>query len=365
MRKTRIDKPLLILLLLLVVSGAFIFSSAAFGLVARGASHISSVVFNHFVLGVGLGSLALIVGVGVDYRIWRKYAMYLFGAALVVTAAVFLPVVGAEFNGSRSWLILFGFSFQPSEALKIGSILMAAVYFSNIRQKTATTAWGLGGFFAIMALPSALLLLQPDVGTLGIIGISVLAVFVAAGARWRDIAIIVLVALLAVGALALKEPHIRDRVMTFLHPAENQQGESYQVKQSLIAIGSGGFMGRGFGQGIQKFTYLPEPMGDSVFAVAGEELGFVGASTIVILFAAFAFRGLTIAARAPDLFGSLLATGISVYLGAEAYINIAAMLGLAPLTGIPLTFMSQGGTAILMALGSAGVLLNISRYTAK
>jgi cell division protein FtsW len=152
-----------------------------------------------------------------------------------------------------------------------------------------------------------------------------------------------------------------ERIMTFVDPSSNQQNQSYQIRQSLIAIGSGGFAGRGFGQGIQKFTYLPEPMGDSVFAVAAEELGFLGATGIVLLFGLFAIRGLAVAARAPDMFGALVAVGIAMYLGAEAFINIAAMLGLAPLTGVPLTFVSQGGSALLASLGSAGILLNISR----
>jgi cell division protein FtsW len=154
---------------------------------------------------------------------------------------------------------------------------------------------------------------------------------------------------------------VRDRIVTFFYPAEGQQAQAYQIKQSLIAIGSGGITGRGFGQGIQKFTYLPEPMGDSIFAVAGEELGFAGAFFIVFLFTAFALRWYGIAARAPDLFGALLAVGISTYLASEAFVNIASMLGVAPLTGIPLTFISQGGSAMLASLGSAGILLSISR----
>ena len=173
------------------------------------------------------------------------------------------------------------------------------------------------------------------------------------------------IAVISLSMLALAKPYVRDRVITFLNPAQGQQQEGYQIRQSLIAIGSGGLLGRGFGQGLQKFTYLPEPMGDSIFAVAGEELGFLGTTSIVILFTLFALRGYQIAARVADPFGVYLATGISTYLAVEAFINIASMLGVAPLTGIPLTFISQGGSAILVSLASAGILLNISRSHSK
>jgi cell division protein FtsW len=170
---------------------------------------------------------------------------------------------------------------------------------------------------------------------------------------------------LAIALLAAVKPYVRDRVMTFIHPSANQQQEGYQIRQSLIAIGSGGLLGRGLGQGVQKFTYLPEPMGDSIFAVAGEELGFVGCVILILLFLALGLRGFFVAAHAPDLFGSLLAAGISAVLVTEAFINIGAMLAILPLTGIPLTFVSQGGSAMLVSLASAGILINVSKYRAK
>jgi len=363
--RARFDKPLALLIAILVIGGALIFASAAFGLLARGAEHMSSVVFNHVALGIGIGLIALLVGASIDHRHWRRFAPYLFAAALIATAAVFLPLIGAEHGGGRRWLIIFGTSFQPSEALKLATIMFAASYFATFRAKVATYTYGLGGFVMIVALPVVLLVLQPDLGTLGIICLSVMAIFIAAGASWKHIAVAACIAVLGLGALTATRPYVRERVMTFVYPSIGQHDQAYQIRQSLIAIGSGKFAGRGFGQGIQKFTYLPEPMGDSIFAVAGEELGFVGATGIVLLFLLFAFRGLSIGARAPDQFGALLAIGISTYLGSEAFINIAAMLGLAPLTGVPLTFMSQGGSAMLVSLASAGILLSISRHRKK
>ncbi|HWP61446.1 MAG TPA: FtsW/RodA/SpoVE family cell cycle protein, partial [Candidatus Paceibacterota bacterium] len=225
----------------------------------------------------------------------------------------------------------------------------------------ATLTYGLGGLAAILAAPAILLILQPDLGTLGVVVIGVCSVFFAAGARFRDALIFLLVGILCLGVLVVVKPYVRDRVMTFFHPAQGQQAEGYQIKQSLIAVGSGGLFGRGIGQGIQKFTYLPEAMGDSIFAVAGEELGFAGSVVLILLFLALALRGFSMSARAPDAFGALLGIGIASYLASEAFINIASMTGLAPLTGIPLTFVSQGGSAMLVSLASAGILLNVSR----
>lgn len=364
-RTGRVDKLLTLLIAALVGGGCFIFISAVFGLVARGSTNMSSVMFNHLVLGVGVGILALIILSRLNYTLWRRFAPHIFVGSLILTAAVFIPQIGFEHGGGRRWLSLGGITLQPAEALKLATILMSGAYFSGIRAKIESLTWGLGGLFAILAGPVAILLAQPDLGTLGVIVISVLAIYFAAGARWRDMLIMGIVGIVALGALAFFRPYVLDRIQVFMNPAYAPHDEGYQIKQSLIAIGSGGLIGRGFGQSVQKFTYLPEPMGDSIFAVLGEEFGLIGGVTLIGLFLALALRGFGIAARAPDPFGGLLAIGISTYLVAEAFINIGAMLAIAPLTGIPLTFISQGGTAMLVSLGSAGILLSISRRATK
>lgn len=360
-KKTSIDGILAGLFFLLLVCGAMIFASAVFGLRARGTIDITSVLFGHLVLGVGVGLTAMIGMALLDYQKLRLYAPYLFGFGILATLLVFVPHLGMEHGGGKRWIIVAGHSFQPSELLKITGIIFAAAYFS-VKGRVATWNWGLGGLAGILALPVLILVLQPDIGTLGVVCAGVIAVFFAAGAPWKSIAVVVLSGILFLGIIVTVRPYARDRLMTFLNPAEGQQAESYQIKQSLIAIGSGHAMGRGFGQGIQKFTYLPEPIGDSIFAVAGEELGFIGASLIILFYTLFVLRGYAVAARAPDMFGALLAVGIATYLVAEAFINIAAMVGLVPLTGIPLTFMSQGGSAMLVSLMSVGILFNVSRY---
>jgi cell division protein FtsW len=364
MRSPRIDRSLIILLGFLLVGGAFIFASAAFGLLARGAGHISSVVANHLLLGIGAGLVMLTLAANIDFRIWRRYAPYFFVLSLLVTMLVFVPQIGLEHGGGKRWIEVFGFSFQPSELLKLGMVVMAAAYFAGIKDKAHTMLQGLGGYLTLLAAPVVIMLMQPDLGTLGVISFGALSIYWVAGARLHHLMILVVLAVMALAILASVRPYVRDRVETFLNPAQGQQGESYQIRQSLIAIGSGGIFGRGFGQGIQKFTYLPEPMGDSVFAVASEELGFAGSVTLITLFTLFALRGFHIATRISDLFGKYIAVGISSYLIIGAFINIAAMLGIAPLTGIPLTFISQGGSAMMVSLLSVGVLLNVSRLRA-
>ena len=160
-------------------------------------------------------------------------------------------------------------------------------------------------------------------------------------------------------------PYLQKRVKTFINPAQDSQGSSYQIQQSLVAIGSGGIFGRGFGQSIQKFTYLPEPQGDSIFAVLGEELGFVGSVAVIILYGLFALRGLHIANRSPDLFSRLLVAGIVILITAQSFMNIASITGVFPLTGVPLVFMSHGGTSLMIYLMSIGIVLQISKFQIK
>jgi cell division protein FtsW len=187
--------------------------------------------------------------------------------------------------------------------------------------------------------------------------------FIVAGGRWRDVLILFIIGVIAMGFLVTARPYLQDRIEVFLNPEEADiRGSGYQINQSLIAIGSGGLTGRGFGQSVQKFGRLPEPIGDSIFAVAGEEFGFIGASFLIILFVAFALRGLRVALRSPDSFGGLLALGIVILITSQSFINIASMLALFPLSGTTLVFVSQGGTALLIALAEVGILLSISRH---
>ncbi len=193
-----------------------------------------------------------------------------------------------------------------------------------------------------------------------VIGLTAAAMYFLAGAPLRDFAILLTIAVVGVVVLVMMRPYLLNRVKTFIHPQDNGLTSGYQIQQSLIAIGSGGLLGRGFGQSVEKFNYLPEPDGDSVFAVYGEEFGFIGTILLVLLFTAFAARGFAIAAGAATAFGSFAATGLTLLITLSAFMNISAMLGILPLTGLPLPFISHGGTALLAALASVGVILNIA-----
>jgi cell division protein FtsW len=184
---------------------------------------------------------------------------------------------------------------------------------------------------------------------------------ISAGEKLRHVAVLFLLAVVAIGVLAIFRPYVMQRITTFINPANDPQGAGYQIQQSLIAVGSGRITGRGFGQSIQKFNFLPEPIGDSIFAVASEEFGFIGAASLILLMTFFTLRGLKIATRAQDSFGGLLTIGIVILIITQSFINIGAMLAVLPLSGLPLIFVSQGGSALLLALAEVGIILNISK----
>jgi cell division protein FtsW len=299
----------------------------------------------------------------IPYRSYRLYAPHVFGAALFLTALVFVPGFGYEANGARRWLDLFGLSLQPGEVLKVAFVLCLAWYYSTFHKRMNDVRFALGGLVALLAIVAIPLLLQPDTGTFAILAAAGGAMAVGAHVRVRHLLLLTAGALLALTLLALSQPYLLDRVQTFIHPANDPSGSGYQIKQSLIAVGSGGLFGRGFGQSVQKFSYLPEPIGDSIFSVAAEEFGFVGSIVLLTLFSFFAIRGLQIASRAPDRFGGLTVIGLVILIVTQSFMNIASMIGLMPLTGEPLVFVSHGGTSLLFALASVGIILNISRQS--
>lgn len=359
---TMIDRPLLFLLALLLIGGFFIFISASLGLLAREGVRFSSIAFSHVVLGGGGGLIAFFITSRIHYRVWRTYAPYLFGLGLTLTALVFVPGIGFTSGGATRWLTIFGMSVQPAEFLKIAIIIATAAYIAQMQSRLTSTLYGIGGIALILALPAVLLLLQPNTSALVVMGIAVIAMFFAGGLTWRDVFIAGFVGILLLGALVMTRPYVLERVLTFFDPSRDSQGASYQIEQSLIAVGSGGVAGRGFGQSVQKFGYLPEPVGDSVFAVAAEEFGFVGVVLLLVLFLGFLWRSLSLATRVPDHFGALVLVGFSVLITTQASIHIGALLGVFPLTGVPLPFVSHGGTALMAYLAAAGIMCNISKY---
>jgi cell division protein FtsW len=356
-----IDRVLLSIVIILVGGGFFVFSSASLGLLARSGASFSSVASSQVLFGIIGGGLALTVLSQIYYRNWRSYAFYIFVACIGLTLLVFTPL-GFSFGGAQRWLDLGPFSLQPAELLKIGFVIYLATWLSGM-QKHITSLWyGSLPFFGLVGAVGVIMLLQPDTDTFLIMATAATAMFLAAGGRWRDVGIMALLGLLLVAVLAFTRPYIMDRITTFMDPEADPLGSSYQVQQSLIAVGSGGLLGRGYGQSIQKFEYLPEPIGDSIFAVYAEEFGFIGSLILIALFAAFTFRGYRIATHAKDAFGMLLVVGLVTLIVVQAFLNIAAMVALAPLGGLPLPFISHGGTALLAVLASVGIILNVSKY---
>ena len=354
------DRVFFTLVVLIALLGLAIFSSATLGLLARQDASISHDILLQAGLGLGLGFLALVGARYVPLSFVKRYAPYVFGASLLLTALVFVPGVGLHANGATRWINLRFTTLQPAEFLKIGVVIFLAWWLAPRARRLRDYRKGLLPLLAILALPAGLLLLQPNTSTTMLIVMTSMVMYFAAGAPWRDFGILVAVALLALGAVVIARPYVLQRVETFMHPSANSLSSGYQIQQSLIAIGSGGLLGRGFGQSVEKFNYLPEPDGDSVFAVYAEETGFIGAALLLFLFVALAARGIVIAGDSKELFGGLVALGFSFLIIMQAFINICAMLGIIPLTGLPLPFISHGGTALMAVLLMCGLILNVA-----
>jgi len=365
MRAKPVDKILLFLVLALVLFGFLIFSSASLGLLSRNGANFSSVAFNQFLFGIVGGSLAMFIASNIHYRHLRRLAFYIFVFSIILTSLVFINSIGVAHGGATRWINIGNFSFQPAEVLKLGLVIYLATWLSGIGKKVGEFKSGTLPFFGIISLVGIIMLKQPDTDTFLIMAVAGTAMFITAGGRWRDVLIMGILGILLILTIALLRPYIMERMTTFLHPERDPQGSGYQIQQSLIAVGSGGISGRGFGQSIQKFEYLPEPIGDSIFAVYAEEFGFLGSVFLILLFLALTFRGYKISLRANDLFGTLLVVGFMTLIICQAFLNIGAMVGVAPLSGLPLPFISHGGTTLLVTLTMIGIVLNVSKYPQK
>jgi len=349
----------------LVTFGFLIFISASLGLFAQGEVSFGSIAIRQFLLGIVAG-FAFLWGVShIPYTYWERFALPFFLLSLIVTTLVFVPGLGFTYNGATRWLDIFGVSFQPVELLKIGFVVIMAAWFSHAGDKVKTVLFGVIPLLIALGLVAGVLFAQPDTGSFLVIGLTAAAMFIAAGARWIHILGLGVLGAVGLSILVYIRPYLQDRLLTFINPAVDPLGAGYQIKQSLIAVGSGQWFGRGLGQSIQKFNYVPEPLGDSIFAVFAEEWGFVGAVILIGLFTALALRGYKIAVNCKDTFGKLLVVGLVTTIAAQSFVNIGALIGVLPLTGLPLIFISQGGSALLMALISVGIILNVSRYASK
>lgn len=314
-------------------------------------------------LGLVPGIIALVVLSRIDYHVWRKYSKWFFIASIILLVMVFIPGIGLKLGGARSWLVIGGMSLQPAELVKLGFLIFLAAWLEQ--RTTVINDWvhGLAPFVGVLGTIGLLIMLQPDTGTMSIIAMMAIAVYFVAGAPWKHMAALFASGLAGLFLLIKMAPYRAARFATFLNPDADTQGAGYHLKQSLLAVGSGGLFGLGLGHSRQKFAYLPEAAGDSIFAIAAEELGFFFSVLLLSLFIYFIIRGIKIARTAPDSFGTLLAVGIVTWVGWQTVMNIGAMVGVLPLTGVPLPMVSYGGTALMTVLAAMGILINISKQT--
>jgi cell division protein FtsW len=360
----KIDKVFLVSVVALALGGFFIFTSASLGLLTSAGATFSSETITQAV-SLLIGFILFYVASKIPYKFWKKYALYVLLAAIAINLLLFIPHFTLNHGGAGRWLQFGSLTLQTSEFLKIGFIIYFAAWLAYAKDRVSTFKMGMLPFVIIVGILGSLLLVQSDTFTLLFIVATGLGMFIAAGGRFLHILYIVLIAGLVVGGVVLTRPYARARVMTFLNPAADSQGAGYQIQQSLIAIGSGKMFGRGYGQSVQKFGYLPQPTDDSIFSVFAEEFGFVGSVTLIVLFLLFVFRSFKIATRAPDPFGRLLVLGISMLIIIESFANIAALMGIIPLSGKPLLFVSHGGTALLIILATVGIIANVSKFQKK
>jgi cell division protein FtsW len=354
-------KRLFLIVVVLVIFGLAVLSSA--GIVDAQKKFGSSYYYfiHQLVYGILPGAFVAYLLSKINYQIWRKLSLLILLGALALMTLVFGSHFGFGAKGATRWLNIGGIIFQPAEILKISLIIYLAAWFGGRGERTKNWIYGAAPFFIVLGFAALLLALQPDIGTLIVVGFIALGMYFMAGVNLKHLAAIIALGLVALGLLVAIEPYRFDRVQAYLHPQSDPRGISYQVNQAAIAMGSGGIFGLGFGHSTQKFGFLPEPVGDSIFAIIVEELGLVGG---VVTLGFFVFLCLTltqIAAATRDPFGRLLVSGINIWIMAQAFVNIAAISGLAPLTGIPLPFISYGGTAIIALFAGLGIVFNVAK----
>jgi cell division protein FtsW len=308
-----------------------------------------------------VGAVAFAVSARIDHRRWQRISGVLLVATFVLLLAVLVPGVGTNVGGSTRWIGVGPLVVQPSEIMKLALVLAGADLIVRRERQGGAHRTVVGPLLLLTAAAAGLVLVQPDMGTAVVLGCIAMALLFASGVPMGPI-----IKLLAVvGGLAvvfgLADPYRRERLLSFIHPGANASSSGYQVLQSLIGLGSGHLLGVGLGNGAEKWGYLPNPHTDFIFSVIGEELGLVGAVCVLLLLAAFCWFGLRVAARATDRFGALLAVGLVAWIAAETVINVGAVVGLLPVTGIPLPFISYGGSSLVLTLLASGILVSIAR----
>ncbi len=366
-RQTKFHAPDLIFLscfVFVAVFGLVMLSSASSAVAFQRFGNNLYYVIHQLTNGFLPGVFACAFMAFVDYHYWRRFGFTLFAISIGLLVAVLIPGLGVSFGGAQSWLNLGPILFQPAEVTKLTFIMYLAAWLEKRDKKVIKDfSDGLVPFLISLGIVMILMLAQPDVGTMTVIAMIAMMVYFAAGASIKH-----LLALGVIGAgmlftLIKIAPYRTARLTVFLHPELDPQGIGYHINQALLAIGSGGLFGLGFAHSRQKHLYLPEVIGDSIFAVISEELGFIFVCVFLAILFTLMYRGYQIARNAPDNFGRFMAVGIISWVGFQSFINISAMVGLLPITGLPLPFVSYGSSSLIVLFAAMGIMINISRQT--
>lgn len=357
------DHVLLLAILGLTLFGLIMIGSASSVIAERFSDDNFYFLKHQLTYGATVGAALFLVGFFVPYRYWRVLALPALLVALILLVLVFVPGLQVASGGAARWIGLGPITIQPSEITKLAIILYLAALLDRKGEDVRDFRKSVVPFLIIIGIIVFLIILQPDLGTLiSATAISLVMVF-AGGFRLRHMALIGMGGLALFTVLISTAKYRLARLFVYLHPELDPQGIGYQINQALLAVGSGGIWGLGFGRSRQKYQYLPEPAGDSIFAIISEELGLLRTVGIIAVYVVVGWRGFRIAQQAPDMFGRLLAIGITSWILVQAMINMGSILALTPLTGIPLPFISYGGSALATLLFASGILLNISKYT--
>jgi cell division protein FtsW len=358
------DWWLLSVLLTLVMFGTVMVFSASFPEVAVEEGLARYSVLIRQLIYVAVGGAGLFVAMRIDYHAYHRYAFWMMlGIVALLIALVFVPGVGTEVYGAKRWIMIGPLSFQPSELAKPVIVLYMASWLVSKGKHVRSFSHGLVQFSVVMGVLVGLVMLEPDLGTSALLVTVGVAMFFVAGADLLQFASFMILGATAFLTMALSAPYRRERIFVFLNPDADLQNLGWQLYQARLALGSGGLLGLGLGASRQKFSWLPAAHNDAIFAVIGEELGLIGCGFIVMMFCAIGYRGYRIATGAPDSFGTLIAVGITTWLIFQAAFNIGGITMAIPFTGIPLPFISAGGTSLVVAMTSVGILLNVSRQT--
>lgn len=356
------DKILMIAIGAILVFGLVSLSSAT-AVVAYSKFGDAYSYFNKQIFGIGLGIIAFLFFSRVDYHLWRKYAFWFLIGSIFLLLLVFIPGLSATYGKARSWINIFGYSLQPSEFVKLSFLLYLAAWLESRKKNLSEVSQSIGPFIAVLGAIAFLMLLQPDLGTLLIVAATSLIVYFIGGGKIKHLAVICIIGLLGIATIVHFKEYQQNRFRCLLDPNYDSADVCYQINQSLIAVGSGGIFGRGLGGSRQKYMYLPEVSGDSIFAIIAEETGLVVCLLLLGAYFTIFYRGYLISKNAPDDFGKILAIGIVSWITIQAVINIGGIINLMPMTGVPLPMVSYGGSAILAALSACGILVNISKQT--